>query len=251
MNIAIPQLAKNYLVESLNKHSTSNVHEEFLMELGMNPGIAIDSYNKTKSPKSKKTGFMDSIYDTLDTGNEERDRKRIENQKAIRKQGKTGSGFGVGGGRGEKGEGASPDGDLELDKVLFGKTSATDDELGIGSATAAYTLGTGLDIAGQFLGNSVLKNIPVLGKAAGAVSSLFSQGADLTGSSWFNANIGKIGQNAQNLAAQGAGSPWVPLAVSKRGSFKPDTPTDPLASRRRAVEQRKLEDQEKKYGITP
>ena len=53
MNIAIPQLAKNYLVESLNKHSTSNVHEEFLMELGMNPGIAIDSYNKTKSPKSK------------------------------------------------------------------------------------------------------------------------------------------------------------------------------------------------------
>jgi len=250
MNTSIPQLAKNYLIESFNKHSTGNVHEEFLREFGEGPSIAVDAYNKTKAPKSKNTDFMNNIYDTLDSGNEERDKNRIENQKAIRQRGTKGSGFGRGANRGEKGEGASNNGDLDLDKVLLGKTKASDDELGIGTATGAYALGTGLDIAGQFLGNSILKKVPILGKAAGAVSSLLGQGADISGSSWFDANIGKIGQNAQNLATQGAGSPWVPLAVSKRGAFKPDAPTDPLASRKQAVAQRKLEDQEKKFGIT-
>ena len=48
MNTAIPQIAKNYLIESFNKHSTGNLHEEFLREFGMNPGIAVDAYNKTK-----------------------------------------------------------------------------------------------------------------------------------------------------------------------------------------------------------
>jgi hypothetical protein len=251
MNTALPQRAKNYLIESLNKHSTGDLHEEFLREFGMNPGIAVDAYNKTKSPKSKNKGFMDSLYDTIDSGNEDRDKKRIENQKAIRKRGTKGSGFGRGGNQGEKGEGSSDDADLDLDKVLFGKTKPSDDELGIGTATGAYALGTGLDIAGQFLGNSILNKVPVLGKAAGAVSSLLGQAADISGSSWFDANIGKIGQNAQSLATQGAGSPWVPLAISKRGPFKPDAPTDPLASRKQAVAQRKLEDQEKKFGITP
>ena len=71
------------------------------------------------------------------------------------------------------------------------------------------------------------------------------------GSSWFDANISKIGSNAQQLATQGAGSPWVPLATSTRKGFSPTEPEDPLAARKRAVAQRQLEAQEKKYGITP
>jgi len=256
MNKEFSQRTANYLIESFSKHSTGNLHEEFLLEFGMNPGIAVDAYSKTKLPKPTNKGFMDTVYDTLDPDAEARDKKRIENQKAIRKQGKKGSGFGVGGGRGEKGEGVDAEGNP--DNVLFGDTEK--DDLGLGSAAGAYALGTGLDWMGKLLGNKalsaisgtgMLKKIPGLDKVPGAVDSLLGQAADISGSSWFDANIKNIGQNAQKLAIAGSGSPWVPLTASKRDAFKPDAPTDPLAARRRAVEQRKLEDQEKKYGITP
>jgi hypothetical protein len=253
MNKEFSKRTANYLIESFSKHSIGNLHEEFLREFGMNPGIAGNAYSKTKLPKPTNKGFMDTVYDTLDPDAEARDKKRIENQKAIRKLGTKGSGFGRGGGRGGKGEGVDAEGNP--DNVLFGDTEK--DDLGLGSAAGAYAIGTGLDWMGKLLGNKalsaisgtdMLKKIPGLDKVPGAVDSLLGQAADISGSSWFDANIGKIGQNAQNLAAQGAGSPWVPLVGSKRAAFKPE---DPLDARRRAVSQRQLEAQEKAYGITP
>lgn len=252
MNKDFSQLTKNYLIESFNKHSTGNLYEEFLREFGMNPGIAVDAYNKRKPTSSGDgKGFFDNLID-----NPENTKRRIENQKKTRKQGKKGSGFGVGGGRGEKGEGVDATG--EPDNILFGDTES--DDLGIGSAALAYGAGTGLEWLGQLLGNKaasamggtdLMKKVPVLGKIPGAVSSLFTQGADIAGKGYFDTNIGKIASNAEKLAVQGAGSPWVPLYTSTRAPFKPTQQADPLDARRRAVEQRKLEAEEKKYGITP
>jgi hypothetical protein len=241
MNKDISHLARTYLIESFNKHSTGDLHEEFLREFGEGPSIAVDAYKKTKAPKLPKTPTKDVIpvdRHALDTM---KDPSKIKLP------------YGVGGGRGGKSEGASDDGDLDMDKVLFGATEK--DDLGKYSAVGAYALGSSLDWMGKLLGNKassigggVLKKIPVLNKVPGAIDSLLGQAADISGSSWFDANIGKIGQNAQNLAAQGAGSPWVPLVGSKRAAFKPE---DPLDARRRAVSQRQLEAQEKAYGITP
>lgn len=51
---------------------------------------------------------------------------------------------------------------------------------------------------------------------ANAGTSLLNQVSDLTGKSWWDANFDRIGQQQLGLAAQGAGSPWVPLAVPQR-----------------------------------
>ena len=259
MNKDISHLARNYLIESFNKHSTGNLHEEFLREFGEGPSIAVDAYKKTQVPKIPTTGYNGLIggrykapsLDHLDP--EASKKKQIDDQNEIIKNAKIKSPFGVGGGRGGKGEGVDAEG--KPDNILFGDTEK--DDLGAGSAAGAYAIGTGLDWLGNLLGNkatsaiagtSILKKIPGIDKVPGAVDSLLGQAADISGSSWFDANIGKIGQNAQNLAAQGAGSPWVPLVGSKRAAFKP---VDPLDARRRAVSQRQLEAQEKAYGITP
>jgi hypothetical protein len=256
MNKDISHLARNYLIESFNKHSTGDLHEEFLREFGEGPSIAVDAYKKTQVPKVPTTGYNGLIggrYKAPDLDPEASKKKQMDDQNEIIKNAKIKSPFGVGGGRGGKSEGASDDGDLDMDKVLFGATEK--DDLGKYSAVGAYALGSSLDWMGKLLGNKassigggVLKKIPVLNKVPGAIDSLLGQAADISGSSWFDANIGKIGQNAQNLAAQGAGSPWVPLVGSKRAAFKPE---DPLDARRRAVSQRQLEAQEKAYGITP
>lgn len=241
MNKDISHLARNYLIGSFNKHSTGDLHEEFLREFGEGPSIAVDAYKKTKASKLPKTPSKAVIpvdRHALDTM---KDPSKIKLP------------YGVGGGRGGKGEGVDAEG--KPDNILFGDTEK--DDLGVGSAAGAYAIGTGLDWLGKLLGNkatsaiagtSLLKKIPGIDKVPGAVDSLLGQAADISGSSWFDANIGKIGQNAQNLAAQGAGSPWVPLVGSKRAAFKPE---DPLDARRRAVSQRQLEAQEKAYGITP
>jgi len=241
MNKDISHLAQNYLIESFNKHSTGDLHEEFLREFGEGPSIAVDAYKKTKAPKLPKTPTKDVIpvdRHALDT---------MEDPSKIKLP------YGVGGGRGGKGKGVDAEG--KPDNILFGDTEK--DDLGAGSAAGAYAIGTGLDWLGKLLGNKatsaiagtkILKKIPGIDKVPGAIDSLLGQAADISGSSWFDANIGKIGQNAQNLAAQGAGSPWVPLVGSKRAAFKPE---DPLDARRRAVSQRQLEAQEKAYGITP
>jgi len=256
MNNNFTPRSQKYLIESLNKHSTGNLHEEFLREFGIDPAIAVDASSKTKLPKTEKKGMFDTVMDTLDPGAAARDKTRKANRDATIKRGTAGSGYGIGLGRGGKGEGVDKDGNP--DNILFGDTDK--DDLGLGSAALAYGAGTGLDWMGSLLGNkastligasALKKMIPGLDKIPGALDSLAGQAADISGSSWFDANIGKIGSNAQQLATQGAGSPWVPLATSTRKGFSPTEPEDPLAARKRAVAQRQLEDQEKKFGITP
>ena len=253
MNNNFTPRSQKYLIESLNKHSIGNLHEEFLREFGIDPAIAVDAYSKTKLPKVEKKGMFDTLIDTLDPGAAARDKTRKENRDATIKRGTSGSGYGRGLGRGKKGEGVDKDGNP--DNILFGDT-----DIGLGTAALAYGAGTGLDWMGSLLGNkatsligasSLKKIIPGLDKIPGALDALAGQAADISGSSWFDANISKIGSNAQQLATQGAGSPWVPLATSTRKGFSPTEPEDPLAARKRAVAQRQLEAQEKKYGITP
>lgn len=140
--------------------------------------------------------------------------------------------------------------DHSASETLFGTTDK-DDDWGLKTAAGMYTagkvLGAGSDIFGAFgpqilgdvagkylsggkFGENLMKGFAgsgIFSAIPGAVAKTMKQGSDILGASWFDANIGRIGQSAMELAAQGAGHPWVPLAVPadtsvKVGTYDPD-----------------------------
>jgi hypothetical protein len=84
----------------------------------------------------------------------------------------------------------------------------------------------------------------------GTASKILRQVSDISGANWFDANIGNIGNSANELAAQGAGSPWTKLLVPKT-SKNPLTPYDPFKERKQRVANAQFAAKEKKLGLTP
>ena len=151
--------------------------------------------------------------------------------------------------RGKKGEATGVPGASE---ILFGDTEK--DDLGLKTAAGAYAIGKGADTfanvldkfgaqgLGRLLGaakwlprggdGGFLKDAisAIGGGALSAIPGVASKGlrqiADISGANWFDANIGRIGASANELAAQGAGKPWTPFALPQTARTKV-TPYDP------------------------
>jgi hypothetical protein len=152
-------------------------------------------------------------------------------------------------------------------RVLFGDYD--DDDLGLATAAGAYAIGKtaktvadtldkyGAQALGNYIGASgMLSKLPnnFLGQIAraatskafmavpGLTSTLLRNIAKISGSEVFDANVSQIGTNAEKLAFQGAGSPWVKPVLSgdektKRAGYDPNRETDDaLQAAKRAEE---------------
>lgn len=178
-------------------------------------------------PKEASKYLLESLSKRINVNSS--DKLVEEKTKSLTKNTPSG-GMGVGGPKGKK-----KDTETEASNVLFGDVE--DEDLGMGAAAAAYGIGKGfetfadvLDVSGaEALGKTLGVALPkkagffgdigrtLTSKAITAVPGLASklsrQIADVSGSRWFDKNVGRIGQSAMELAAQGAGKPWTALAV--------------------------------------
>jgi hypothetical protein len=298
MNSFLQPSVKNYLIEALQMHLTSNPANEYYNTLKnyyviseaedgstranakvdamsnmvdprrdqpMFPGQqSVDAYKKTKAPKLPKTPTKDVIpvdRHALDTM---KDPSKIKLP------------YGVGGGGSGKGgrKGIDDKNDNKsMGGILFNDQNGTD----IPAAVGLYGVGKIADTAadaidafgGQAVGDALsrfipagLGNVPVVGSLAksaaskvisgipGTASKILRQVSDISGANWFDANIANIGNSANELAAQGAGSPWTKLLVPKT-SKNPLTPYDPFKERKQKVADAQFAAKEKKLGLTP
>jgi hypothetical protein len=125
-------------------------------------------------------------------------------------------------------------------------------KLGGAAATAMNASGVGkIPVLGSVvgaIGSGLVSDVP------GAASTLLRQVSDISGANWFDANIKKIGRSTQELAAQGAGSPWTALAIP--GQAKSERkPYDPNKEQDDAIKQAKRNEEiaalrSKGYKIT-
>lgn len=137
-------------------------------------------------------------------------------------------------------------------------------KLGIDS-TALKVLGAG---AMGVAGGAVKKALDTLGgqiKGVGAgytgkvVASLGKQAEEISGKTWFERQMSKIGKSSLQLAASGAGSPWTPFEIPQKKSTELQTPEDrdeELAKQRREKLATRIKDVElarkaQQLGITP
>lgn len=163
--------------------------------------------------------------------------------------------FGVGGGTGyrkikqnqyNQEKGLSP---KNMTQILFGDS---DDALVGGAALygAGSLAGWISSMGGPSLGPKGLKNI-MRSPVGGFLQKLGGQIEDLTGKSWFDAQVGNIGQSQMRLAAQGAGSPWTPFVLPGKKRIQKANPQDieneELGRKIRTAE---LQQRAKKLGIT-
>jgi|LakMenEpi03Aug12_release.lakeMendotaPanAssembly.Ray.scaffolds.fasta_scaffold173763_3 hypothetical protein len=129
----------------------------------------------------------------------------------------------------------------------------------VGAGTAA---GIGA-LAGGVLGkaaSSIVGKAGPLGKyGAKALSSLGKQAEEISGKTWIEAQLGKIGQSQMELAAQGAGSPWTKFVIPEKKPTKILSPeqkakeaynaeTQDLASRMKGEE---IRNRARQQGLIP
>ena len=139
---------------------------------------------------------------------------------------------------------------------LYGVGKAADYAADLLDASGAQKLG---GLAAKVMNASGVGNIPVLGSVVGAIGSglvsavpgatskLLRQVSDISGANWFDANINKIGRSTQELAAQGAGSPWTALAIP--GQAKSERkPYDPNKEQDDAIKRAKREDELQRFS---
>lgn len=206
MTYRIPANTKFYLSESLKNRITVDPNVEFLASL---------KEEKDQHP-------FDAAYDWMAGSGKYKPKKGLEQTQTLS------------GGYGGKKTKSSSAPDMGWNSVLFGDKS----DMGMGSAAAAFALGNAAEVAGDYMstagvkkgievaqkvlpksGGGFFKNILTsLGSAPfkaipGAAGNILSQLGDISGANWFEQNVKQIGSNAQRLAAQGAGSPWVPLVA--------------------------------------
>jgi hypothetical protein len=219
----LPEQAKLYLVESLN----SKIFEETKKEkptksiTGSGPGMGVGTPGPGAGPKGKKKEPNVLFGDTED--------------------------FNV------AGVSLSPE---LVATGLYGAGKAADFAADWLDASGAQKLG---GVAAQVMKASGVGKIPVLGDVVGAMgsglvsaipgaaSTLLRQASDISGANWFDANIKKIGRSTQELAAQGAGSPWTALAIpgqakSERKQYDPNKEQDD------AIKQAKREDEMQRFS---
>jgi hypothetical protein len=227
----LPNRAQKYLVESLNKGMDLDINQEYFNTLKEYYGEGLLTTKPSKPEKSKREKIKDITG--ADTG-----------------------GYGGGGPRGKK-----HDNKDKADNVLFGDTE--DGDWGAGAAATAYGIGKAADTIADVLdatgaqkigdavglskmlpkGGGMMGNI-LSGIATGAVtaipgatSKLLRQVSDISGANWFDANLGRIGQSQMELAAQGAGKPWTPLAIPGPAQSK-QNPYDPEYQAKKAKAER-------------
>jgi hypothetical protein len=238
MSLPLPNRAKKYLSESLDRRTVQSPLSELAQQLKEYYGGGYGYYTP-KAPKTPKTKTSDPKKELPPSG-----------------------GFGVGGPKGKKGDTSK-----QPDNILFGDVDPED--LGLGTATGLYAAGKAADVAADWLEASGMEKIvgpaasalskatskiPVIGGIAGAIGSgalasipgaganILRQLSDISGANWAEANISRIGRSTQELAAQGAGSPWTPLALPQTTKTKVK-PYDPSAKRKEAIEAAKEEEE--------
>lgn len=154
-----------------------------------------------------------------------------------------------------RGKGKSP-GVMEIG---FGDTDA----MGIGLAAGAYGAGAAAEWLGGLLGQklgtkamgmgtdtvmgSLKKKLGVGG--AKFIEKLGGQLADIGGKSWFDAQVGNIGQKHMETMAQGGGSET--FVIPGRRAEPKYKAEDPNAELRKQVEDEGLKRKARKYGLIP
>jgi len=206
---------KNYLIESLNKHSTSDVNSEFykevvgLMEAGGGAGTGMDASNPSKK---KKPNEEESPIETDPTS-----------YAAMYAAG--------------KGLGALAD---------------TVDSLGVAGNLAGYA---GAKLLKHIPGIENVPILGDAAKlvASGAVTpfpnlmgAALRNLSDVSGANWFDANFKNIGHAQNALAAQGAGKPFTPLIVPQREEPNP-TDFSLQSKQNRAIQAAKNAERAKRY----
>lgn len=110
-------------------------------------------------------------------------------------------------------------------EITFGETGAE----GLLGGGIAYGIGSLPAFLGKLAGTKIAKDPSgklskkMAGPLGGFLSKLGGQIEDITGKSWFDAQIGNIGRSQMSLVAQGAGSPWTPFVMpgrSKSGTLQ-------------------------------
>lgn len=280
MNSFLQPSVKNYLIEALQMHLTSNPANEYYNTLKNYYVISeaedgsthtklyvptLDSYEIDQEQLRQRNPLRLNGEQSPGTTTQPKQKK----QKKVTEKDVAGGGSGTGGRKGidDKNDNKSMGG------ILFNDQNGTD----IPAAVGLYGVGKIADTAadaidafgGQAVGDALsrfvpagLGNVPVVGAFAksaasklfsgipGAASKVLRQVSDISGANWFDANIANIGNSANELAAQGAGSPWTKLLVPKT-SKNPLTPYDPFKERKQRVADAQFAAKEKKLGLTP
>jgi hypothetical protein len=278
MNTLVQPSIKNYLIEVLQKQLTSNPDSEYYNNLkdyyiiseaeegSTRANAKVDAMSNTVDPRKDPPMFpgQQSVGATTQT--------KQKKQKKVTEKDVAGGGSGTGGRKGidDKNDNKSAGG------ILFNDQKGTDIPAAVGlygvgklADTAADAIDTFAPQAiGDALGKYIpagLAGVPVVGKLAqsaaskvvsgipGTASKILRQVSDISGANWFDANIANIGNSANELAAQGAGSPWTKLLVPKT-SKNPLTPYDPFKERKQRVADAQFAAKEaklKKQGLIP
>lgn len=282
MNSFLQPSIKNYLIEALQGHLTSNPANEYYNTLKdyyviseaeegrTNTKLYLptpESYELDQKLRRDPPMFLPGQQSPGTTT-----QPKPKKQKKVTEKDVAGGGSGTGGRKGidDKNDNKS------LGGILFNDQKGTDIPAAIGLYGAGKIADTAADaidaFGGQAVGDTLSKfvpaglgNVPVVGAfAKSAASKLFSgipgtaskvlrQVSDISGANWFDANIGNIGNSANELAAQGAGSPWTKLLVPKT-SKNPLTPYDPFKERKQKVADAQFAAKEaklKKQGLIP
>jgi hypothetical protein len=216
MNLStnLPIQATRYLSESLNKKMDKDLNIEFYEELAEEWTDFLGNASQTAGDWMTNSGKFKA-------------KRGLEQKTKL----SGGSGRGVS-------QPAVANPDQGWDSVLFGEKG----DAGMGTALAAFALGNAAETAGEWLsgpgkkagmakGAKMVQGLlpnstpgffkdvtaalgsSALGAIPGAAGNVLKQLGDISGANWFEANVSQIGSNAQKLAAQGAGSPWVPLVA--------------------------------------
>ena len=278
MNSFLQPSIKNYLIEALQTNLTNNPANEYYNTLkdyyviseaedgSTRANAEVDKKDNRVYPS--KAAPVSEVQQSAATATQPKPKK----QKKVTEKDVAGGGSGTGGRKGidDKNDNKSMGG------ILFNDQNGTD----IPAAVGLYGVGKIADTAadaidafgGQAVGDALsrfipagLGNVPVVGSLAksaaskvisgipGTASKILRQVSDISGANWFDANIANIGNSANELAAQGAGSPWTKLLVPKT-SKNPLTPYDPFKERKQKVADAQFAAKEaklKKQGLIP
>lgn len=249
MSNFIPPNASKYLIESLNSRMLVLPSKELSDHL-------VEYYGGGWGTPGHGQAIIDQNKNEAEEAAKEKEK---------RKNKMFPGGMGVGGPKGKQ-----KDISQTPDNILFGDVG--DDDLGAGTAAGMYGLGKAAEAGADWLEalgmeklvgpaagalSSAASKVPVVGPIASAVgggilgaipgagAKFLRQVSDISGANWFDANIAKIGRSSQELAAQGAGSPWTSLAIPQTKQTKVSYP-DPGKRKAAAIQAAKAEESAKK-----
>lgn len=283
MNLFLQPSIKNYLIEALQTNLTSNPANEYYNTLKdyyviseaeegrTNTQLYLptpESYELDQKMLRQRNPLQLNGQQSPGTTTQPKPKK----QKKVTEKDVAGGGSGTGSRKGidDKNDNKS------LGGILFNDQKGTDIPAAIGLYGAGKIADTAADaidaFGGQAVGDTLSKfipaglgNVPVVGAFAksaasklfsgipGAASKVLRQVSDISGANMFDVNIANIGNSANELAAQGAGSPWTKLLVPKT-SKNPLTPYDPFKERKQKVADAQFAAKEaklKKQGLIP